>query len=352
MGSVLSERAGSRRSAQCTLSMKQKIALIGTGGTISTRSNLGSLDFVNYMASGSTLEVDEVLALVPEAHEQADILPVKFRATSSTAIGFAEWLDLARLITRTEAEHPDVDGFVILHGTATMEETANFLHLCLGTRKPVVITGSQRPLSGISSDAPINLINALRVASDPAAHDMGVLVCLNDEIHAAREVTKGATSRLHAFRSPDFGMLGEVNGAGVNFYRRPLRRGGPDTEFCIAALSSLPRVDIVYCYAGDDGTLVRALVAAGARGIVMASFPGGRLSPAQKEACTQAVQAGVTIVISTRSGSGHAHVAHDLLDAGMIPAGNLNPQKARVLLALALSVSSGASDIERIFESY
>ena len=332
--------------------MKPTIALIGTGGTISTRSGLGSLDFVNYMAHGTTLEVDEVIRQVDEASQYADLLTVKFRAASSTSIGFQDWLALAAVIAQTEAENPAIDGFVILHGTGTLEETAYFLQLSLRTKKPVVLTGSQRPLSALSTDAPINLVNAIRVAGDPAAHGMGVLVCLNDEIHAARDVTKGATSRLHAFRTPDFGMLGEVNGAGVNFYRRPVRRGCPDTEFAVAGLTDLPRVDIAYSYAGVDDTAIRAFVAAGARGIVVASFPGGRLSPAQQQACAQAQRDGVMVVISTRSGSGHAHVANDLLGAGMIAAGNLNPQKARILLALALTVSSDRAVIERMFASY
>jgi L-asparaginase len=241
---------------------------------------------------------------------------------------------------------------VVLHGTATLEETAYFLHLCLKTEKPVVLTGSQRPLSALSSDASLNLVNAIRVAGSPESYGMGVLVCLNDEIHAAREVTKAATSRLDAFRTPDFGMLGEVNGAGVNFYRRTIRRGCPDTEFSVGMLDGIPRVDIAYSYVSEDGALVQALAAAGARGIVIAAFPGGRLSPHQKDACARVLHNDVAIVISTRSGSGRAHVADDLLRTGMVPADNRNPQKARILLALALAVSHEKADIERIFNSY
>ena len=331
---------------------KPKIALIGAGGTISTRSDRGSLDMVNYMACGTTLHVEDVLAAVPEVMLYADVVPIRFRATSSTSVSYADWREMVELIARLEQEQGDIDGFVVLHGTATMEETAYFLHLCLKTGKPVVLTGSQRPLSALSSDAPLNLVNAVRVAGSPQAQGMGVLVCLNDEIHAARDVTKGATSRLHAFRSPDFGLLGEVNGDGVNFYRRPTRQGYPNTEFDIARWPVLPRVDIAYSYAGEDGAVVRALAAAGAKGIVVAAFPGGRLSPPQKDACIQALKDGVAIAISTRSGSGRAHVAQDLLACGMVAADNLTSQKARLLLALALTVSQRKADIVQIFSKY
>lgn len=329
-----------------------RIVVIGAGGTISTRSALGSLDMVNYMAFGSTLNVEEVLDAVPETKHYADVFPVQFSAASSTAVTYADWRALVQLINCFERDHGEVDGFVVLHGTGTLEETSYFLHLCLKIEKPVVITGSQRPLGAISSDAPLNLVNAVRVAASPDAKGMGVLVCLNDEIHAARDVTKGATSRLHAFRTPDFGMLGEVNGDGVNFYRRPVRRGYPTTEFDVSAWPILPRVDIAHSYAGEDSGLVSALAAAGAKGIVMAAFPGGRLSPGQKAACIHALGEGIAIAICTRAGSGRAHVAQDLLTCGMVAADNLNPQKARILLALALTVTQEQSGIERIFSQY
>lgn len=329
-----------------------RIALIGAGGTISTRSALGSLDLVDYMVCGSTLDVEDVLAAVPEASRYADVLPVRFSATSSTAVTYLDWRRLVQLIGGFEAEHGEVDGFVILHGTGTLEETAYFLGLCLKTAKPVVLTGSQRPLSALSSDAPMNLVNALRVAASPHARGMGVLVCLGDEIHAAREVTKASTSRLHAFRTPDFGILGEVTGGDVNFYRRPIRKSCPDTEFNVDPLPVLPRVEIAYSYAGDDGAVIRSLAATGTDGIVVASFPGGRLSPGQKEACMHALGHGVAIAISTRAGSGRAHLAQDLQSCGMVGADNLTCQKARILLALGLTVSREKTGLDRIFATY
>ena len=154
------------------------------------------------------------------------------------------------------------------------------------------------------------------------------------------------------FRIADFGILGEVNGDGVNSYRRPVRGGCPDTEFDIGRWPQLPRVDIAYAYAGEDGQAVRAVAAAGAKGIVVAALPGGRLSPAQKDACMQALGSGIVIAISTRAGSGRAHLARDLLDCGMLAADNLSCQKARILLTLALTVSTQISVIARIFRLF
>lgn len=331
---------------------KPKVAVIGTGGTISTRSNAGPLDLVNYMASGTTLHVNDLIDAVPEVRAFAEIVPIKFKAVSSTSIAFDEWKALVHAIDEVVAEHPDLTGIVILHGTATMEETAYMLHLTLKVNVPVVLVGSQRPLSALSSDAPLNFVNAVRVAGDTQFRDLGVLVCLNDEIHAAREVTKSSTYRLHTFQTPDFGALGHIDGDRISLYRRPARIRPPETEFDIRAIERLPRVDIAYAYAGDDGTVIRALKDADAKGLVIAAFPGGRLSPAQTAAAYEALEAGVKVILSTRAGSGRAIIDHNLRAMGIIAADNLNPQKARILLSLALTLTSDPDELEDIFIRY
>jgi L-asparaginase len=191
----------------------------------------------------------------------------------------ADWRALVKLCDQLVAEHADLTGIVIGHGTATLEETAYMLNLTLKVRVPVVLVGAQRPSSALSTDAGMNLANAIRVAASPEARGMDVLVVLNDEIHAAREVTETATLHLRTFRTPDFGVLGHADGDGVAFYRQPVRRRMPDTEFDIRTLEALPRVDIAYAYAGGDGTAVRAFVAAGAQGIVSAGFAPGMAPP-------------------------------------------------------------------------
>ena len=164
------------------------------------------------------------------------------------------------MIHRIARQQPPIAGFVIPHGTATLEETAFFFNLTLACKQPVVLVGAQRPASGLGTDAGMNLVNALRVAGSPAARGKGVLVVLNDEIHAARDVVKTSTYRLQTFRSADYGALGHADGDGVHFYRAPFGAHMPDTPFAMLELAALPRVDIVYSYAGADGALVDAAV--------------------------------------------------------------------------------------------
>ena len=186
---------------------RPRVALIGTGGSISTVGR-HSLDLFEYGEFGRTLEVDELLARFPEVSAAADVVPIRFRTLLSTAVGPPEWLELNELVHRVvEAEAP-LDGVVITHGTATLEETAYFLNLTLKVELPVVLVGAQRPPNGLSSDVPLNLVNAVRVAAAPDCRGLGVLVLLNDEVQAAREVTKSSTYRLETFRSPDLRMLG------------------------------------------------------------------------------------------------------------------------------------------------
>ena len=331
--------------------MKSKVAFIGTGGTISSIGK-GPLDILDYTANNTMVHADEIMAAVPSVHEVADVLVVKFRNIPSPAIYFPEWKELCALCEQLTREHPDLAGIVIGHGTATLEETAYFLNLTLKVSIPVVIVGSQRPLSGLSTDAYMNLIGAIRTAASPASRGRGVLVVLNDEIQAAREVTKTSTFRLQTFRTPDFGVLGSADGETVRYYRKSERLNAPDTEFDISALYALPRVEIAYAYAGSDGSAIRAFVAAGAKGLVMAAFAPGMMTPGDTDAIREAVAAGVSVVMSTRAGSGVALDGARAKALGVLNADNLNPQKARLLLALALTVSREPSAIRRIFSTY
>ena len=331
--------------------MMAKVAIIGTGGTIASLG-AGPLDLQNYGATGVVMHADELVARFPELALVADVLPVRYRNIPSTAIDFADWRALVRLCDELVAQHGDLAGIVISHGTATLEETAYMLNLTLKVQVPVVLVGAQRPPSALSSDAGLNLVNAVRVAASADARGLGVLVVLNDEIQAAREVSKTATTRVQTFRSRDFGVLGHADGDAVAFYRRPLRRCYPDTEFDIRDIEALPRVDIAYGYAGADGAAVRAFVAAGARGIVSAGFAPGFSSPGDHEALRNAAAQGVVVVQSTRAGSGRTFRGKRLADAGFLIADNLNPQKARILLALALSVTQDGERIAGMFRSY
>ena len=331
--------------------MKPKVAFIGTGGTIAS-IGVGPLDLQNYGATGKVMHADEILARWPETALVADVLPVRYRNIPSTAIGFADWQALALLCEQLAGDHQDLAGIVIGHGTATLEETAYILNLTLKVDVPVVLVGAQRPSSALSTDAGLNLVNAIRVAACPESRGMGVLVVLNDEIQAARDVTKTATLRLQTFRTADFGVLGHADGDAVVFYRRPLRRCYPDTEFDIRTLDALPRVDIAYAYAGGDGTAVRAFTAAGAKGIVSAGFAPGFVPPGDFEALKEAVAHGVVVVQSTRAGSGRTFRGSRLADAGFLIADNLIPQKARILLSLGLTVTRDLEQIALMFRTF
>jgi L-asparaginase len=287
----------------------------------------------------------------PETRLVADPVPVTFRQVGSTDIGPKDWIEIRSLIHRITRDEPAVAGFVIAHGTATLEETAFFLNLTLATTQPVVLVGAQRPASALGTDAGMNLVNALRVAGSPAARGKGVLVMLNDEIHAARDVVKTSTYRVQTFRSVDFGALGQVDGDAVHFYRIPSRAHMPDTAFAGLDLTALPRVDIVYSYAGADGALVDAAVAAGARGIVSAGFAPGSPTPEQRAAFEHAAKSGVVVVQCSRA-TGRVAPRRRLRESGIVAGEDFTPQKARILLMLALLATNDVVEVQRAFQTY
>lgn len=329
---------------------RPKVAVIGTGGTIASIGR-GPFDTQDYITLGRMLATDELIEAFPEARAFADLIAAPFPPVPSTQMNFAAWVRLSEMIEELHSAHADLAGVVILHGTASLEETAYALDLTLKSGLTVVLTGAQRPANALSTDAAMNLANAVRVAASVEAQGLGVLVVLNDEIHAAREVTKTSMWRLQAFRAPDFGILGYADADRIAIYRRPARSHAPNGPFSIEELRSPARVDISYCYAGVDGTAVRAFMAAGAKGIVSAGFAPGMVSPEELDALKEAVAAGLIVVQSSRAGSGRVPTMERLAADGMIGADNLNPQKARILLALALSRTGDVGAIREIFEA-
>ena len=261
----------------------------------------------------------------------------------------SNWFELVHDVSAD----PMLQGIVITHGTATLEETCYFLNLTLKTDLPVVIVGAQRPPTALSSDAGLNLLNAVRVASASQSKGLGVLVLLNDAIHPARDASKASNYRVDAFASRDFGILGHADSDGeVAIYRSPARRHAPDTEFDTRSFSTLPRVDVSYSYAFADGTAIQAFADAGARAIVCASLAPGLTTPAEWEAVLAARQRGIVIVQSSRAGHGRVLSGAPLREAGVVTADDLNPQKARVLAMLALTVTDDPARIQRMFDSY
>jgi L-asparaginase len=316
-----------------------RVKIVGTGGTIANTVQ-------------GRISLDQLLDEVPQAREITEIETEEVVRVGSGALNTGHWLDTARAVDAA-ARDDRFDAVLVTHGTFTVEETAFFLHLVVRTEKPVVVVASQRRHGEPGNDGDQNLLDALRVALQPEARGKGVLFVLNEEIHSAREVVKG-NQRPGGFVSRGVGLLGSVEADQVSFYRAPLRRHTFRSEFDIRELGSLPRVDIVASYPDADGVAIRAFVAAGARGIVVHGYAySGTPTDAQKEALVEAQAAGVAVVQASRGGAGRV----PLISVGYPPSpflkgDNLPAQKARILLMLALTRTSAAPELQRIFHDY
>ena len=262
-------------------------------------------------------------------------------------------MGLARRINQIFRHEPDVAGVVITHGTATLEETSYFLHLTVKSTRPVVITGAMRPPTALSTDSDLNLLDAVRTAGCPEAAGLGVLTVLNNEIQCGRDVTKASTFRVETFRPNELGFLGYADSDGkVVFYRAPLRRHTVATPFVVDDMTTLPRIDIVYSYAGADGLLVDAVRANRSDGLILAGFGGGSFPPAVIDAAVKLVEDGIPVVLSTRSTAGRVIMTPKKEEQGFIVSDNLLPQKARVLLMLGLTVTQDRHELQQLFYDY
>ena len=331
---------------------KPIVRVIGTGGSI---AGVGPdrMDFILYPEIGNHITIQQSLDRVPEIQEIADVRSEDLVSVGSTAIGAAEWLGLARRINQIFRNEPDVAGVAITHGTATLEETSYFLHLTIKSSKPVVITGAMRPPTALSTDADLNLLDAVRTAACPDSAGLGVLTVLNNEIQCGRDVTKASTFRVETFRPNELGFLGYADSDGkVIFYRAPLRRHTLNTPFMVDSMTDLPRVDIVYSYAGADGLLVDAVRSNGSDGLVLAGFGGGTFPPAVIDAAVKVVDSGIPVVLATRSTAGRVVTTPKKDEQGFIVSDNLLPQKARILLMLGLTISKDRHELQQMFYDY
>lgn len=325
----------------------KRVHVLGTGGSI---SGIGPhrLDYTLYPDSGKKLTVAQMLERIPEARELAELSGEDVLQVGSPSIGPKEWLELAARIHALDA-----DGIVITHGTATLEETAYFLHLTVKSERPVVITGAMRPPTAVGTDADLNLLDAIRLAAHPEAPGRGVLTILNNEIQSARDVTKSNAFRVDTFHSRDFGVLGYVDSdARVLFYRDVTRPHTTETPFDVRGKKDLPRVDIVHAYAGADGVLVDALTERRPEGMVLVGFGGGSYPVAFLEAGKRAAKAGIPVVLATRSWNGRVVITPKFEAGGFIVCDDLMPQKARILLMLALTVTRERERIQEFFYTY
>lgn len=306
--------------------MRPRLVLIGTGGTIAATAG----DARTLTGYRVTQGIEAMLAAIPGAADVADIRCEQPFNVDSRDLSTARVLRLARTVDR-HLRDPDVDGVVITHGTDSLEETAFFLHLTVRGPKPVVLVGAMRPASALSADGPLNLVNALLAAADPASRDRGVLVVMNDRIVAARYAAKRHTTRVDAFGTDGAGVLGAVTDGRVRYAMRP---DLSDTAvFSLAGLRALPPVDIVLDYQDAPPHPYTAAIQAGVRGIVVAAMGNGSLSPAAVRGCAQATRRGLVCVRASRVPDG---LVTDAADAPLA-AQALNPLQARIALRLALA---------------
>lgn len=329
---------------------KPLVVVLATGGTIAGRGGDATVT-VGYKAA--VVGVEALVETVPELRKLARIRAEQVFQIASENMTPAHWLTLSRKVNAC-LQDPEVVGLVITHGTDTTEETAWFLELTVGSDKPVVLTAAMRPSTALSADGPLNLYNAVAVAASPEARGKGVLVAMNDRIHAARDVAKAHTTAVDAFQSSGAGPLGYLVSGQPVFDRLPGRPVKQRPAFDVSGAESLPLVEIVYACGGSGRRLLDAAVATGARGIVNAGVGNGSLSQEALAGCQEAVKKGVAVVRASRTGAGpvvrNGEVRDD--DYGFVAAGTLSPQKARILLMLALTRTSDAGALQKLFDTY
>ena len=325
---------------------KPTIYILATGGTIACNSS-SSFDG-NY--TSATLTVDKLIAAVSDINKIATIKGEQISNIGSQEMNNEVWLKLGKRVNellKSEA----VDGVVITHGTDTMEETAYFLNLVVKSNKPIVMVGAMRNSNSLSADGPLNLFNAVNVAINKEAIGKGVMVVMNDEIHAAREVTKIATSSVDAFKSPNAGKIGTVFYGNVKFYMNPLRKHTINSAFSIENIKDLPRVDIVFSHQNDTADFINLAVKNGAKGIINAGMGNGNVYPVVLDELDRVTKKGIIVVRSSRVGSGETTINGeiDYGKYGFITSDNLNPTKARVLLMVALNQTNDKAKIQDYF---
>jgi L-asparaginase len=321
------------------------VKLIATGGTIAMK-----IDPVK-KAPVPAISGEDLIATVPEIAKVAKIEVLNLSNVPSDYMDPPRWIELQKAVIEALAR-PEVAGVIVSHGTDTLEETAYFLDLTVPSEKPIVLIGAQRNASERDFDGPRNLLNAARICVSPDAKGKGSMIVLNNQINAAREVTKTHTSDVETFKSGDFGFLGNVDEDRVIFYRTPVRR-----QYIALKVEKLPYVEIIPMYGGADGTLVKAAVTAGAKGLVIQALGWGNVNIPMYEAIKEVTAKGILVVISTRVPNGRVLPIYGfqgggktLKATGAIFADSLPPQKARLLLMLALQTTSKAEEIQKFFD--
>ncbi|MZG41771.1 asparaginase [Dickeya dianthicola] len=321
------------------------IVILATGGTIAGSAATGT-QTTGYKAGA--LGVDTLINAVPEVKKLANVKGEQFANMASENMTGEVVLKLSQRVNALLARD-DVDGVVITHGTDTLEESSYFLHLTVKSDKPVVFVAAMRPATAISADGPMNLLEAVRVASDKQSRGRGVLVVLNDRIGSARYITKSNASTLDSFRANEEGYLGVIIGNQIYYQNRLDKLHTSRSVFDVRDLTSLPKVDILYGYQDDLEYLYDAALSHGVKGIIYAGMGAGSVSVRGIAGIRKAQDKGVVVMRSSRTGNGI--VPPDEALPGLV-ADSLNPAHARVLLMLALTRTHDPAVIQDYFHTY
>ncbi|MDR4946074.1 asparaginase [Neobacillus cucumis] len=327
------------------------IKILATGGTIAGTGST-STQTTGYQAG--VLTPDQLIEAVPGLKDVANISTEQVaNIDSGTSNTDALMVKLAKEVHKA-LDDPECDGVVITHGTDTMEETAYFLNLTVHSDKPIVLVGAMRPSTSLSADGPLNLYNAVILAGSKEARDKGVMISMNGKIGSARYTFKTNTTDVDAFDNPELGSLGYIQGGKPYFYNVPTKKHTTESDFDIRKITedNLHRVDIVYSHANDDRVMVDAAVAAGAKGIIHAGTGNGSINEKTLPGLQDAVKKGVVVVRDTRVPEGM--VTHEQTDEDnhFVNSGNINPQKARILLMLVLTKTEDPNKIQEYFNEY
>jgi L-asparaginase len=341
--------ASAQPSKESITSNGAHVVVLATGGTI---AGAAATDVQAGYTSGQ-VGVEQLINAVPQAKKLAKITGEQVSNIGSQDMNDQVWLKLATRVNEILAK-PDVTGVVITHGTDTIEETGFFLNLVTKSRKPVVLTAAMRPATALSADGPLNYFNAVAVATKPEAVGKGVLVVVNDWIHGASSLTKTSTTAVQTFMSPLSGLIGTVAYGDVEWFRSPIGKNTVTSDFAVTPTPVMPRVDVIMATEDMDGKLIDAAVAAGAKGIVIAGVGNGNMTKEALDAVGRQVKNGIVCVRSSRVATGmvgrNVEVNDDSL--GSVASLGLNPQKARVLLRLALLKTHDAKTIQQYFDEY
>lgn len=329
---------------------KPHIVIVATGGTIA--GSASSNTSAGY--TSGAVGVDVLIDAVPQMKDLADITGEQIASIGSQDMNDQVWLKLAKRVNELLAE-PDVAGVVITHGTDTLEETSYFLDLTVKSTKPVVMTGSMRPSTAMSADGPLNIYNAVGIAVDPMAKGRGVLVTVDDDIHAAHDVVKTHSTDVGTFSSMEAGLVGASLFGKNTWFRTPVQVNTAKSELGVApTTASLPRVDIIYAHANMSPDIITSAAANGAKGLVIAGVGDGNMTSPALDAVKQVIAKGVVVVRSSRTNGGIMRRNIEVNDdeVGTVASMQLNPAKARVLLQLALLKTSDAKKIQGYFDRY